>query len=79
MDEWAAHMSHWIIRFAAICADRVFDALITEVPILPASLRTFNGLLQEHLFYFEPSDVVAPHEAIVEAAKTFPPHAGRGR
>lgn len=70
LDEWAAHMSHWIIPVRGDLPIRVFDALITGgVPILPASLKDLPALapLQEHLFYFEPSDVEAP-QAIVEAA-----------
>lgn len=70
LDEWAAHMSHWIIPTRNDLPIRVFDALITGgLPILPAILRDLPALaaLQEHLFYFNPSDVEAP-QAIVEAA-----------
>ncbi|MFV1465921.1 MULTISPECIES: hypothetical protein [unclassified Phaeobacter] len=70
LDEWAAHMSHWIIPTRDDLPIRVFDALITGgIPILPASLRELPALapLQEHLFYFEPSDLENPR-AIAEAA-----------
>lgn len=63
LDEWAAHMSHWIVPTRGDLPIRVFDALITGgVPILPASLKDLPALadLQEHLFYFEPNDVEAP-------------------
>lgn len=70
LDEWASHMSHWIIPTRDDLPIRVFDALITGgLPILPASLKRMPALsaLQDHLFFFEPGDVEAP-QAIAEAA-----------
>ncbi|AHD08360.1 hypothetical protein [Phaeobacter gallaeciensis] len=70
LDEWAAHMSHWIIPTRNDLPIRAFDALITGgVPILPASLKELPALsaLQEHLFYFEESDLENP-KAVTEAA-----------
>ncbi len=70
LEEWTAHMSHWIVPTREDLPIRVFDALITGgLPILPAALKELPALapLQEHLFYYEPADVDAPH-AIAEAA-----------
>ncbi|UWR87808.1 hypothetical protein [Phaeobacter inhibens] len=70
LDEWAAHMSHWIIPTRNDLPIRAFDALITGgVPILPASLKELPALsaLQEHLFFFEKSDLENPR-VITEAA-----------
>lgn len=81
LEEWAAHMCHWIVPTRADLPIRVFDALITGgLPILPASLRHLPALaaLQEHLFFYEPGDVDAPKSIAEAAADQFRSHGDAG-
>jgi hypothetical protein len=69
LQEWCRHKLHWIAPVLNDVAIRIFDALITGgIPIVPASMKMLpliREIPEEHILFFEPTDIVSP-KALVE-------------
>lgn len=79
LEEWCAHMSHWILPTFNDIPIRVFDALVTGgVPIVPRTLRQMPELsnIRDSMFFFDADDLETPSR-ITEAANDFFQQQGR--
>lgn len=74
LQQWCAYKAHWLVPVLNDIPIRLFDALATGgVPIVPNTLKYHPEIdaLQDHLVYYEATDLLEPGAVVAAANKKF--------